>query len=65
MNSAATVDSEMRDILRRLPKSEYQVPDNVEELVALARLTATMDPKSLTLKNILLRFRIHDNQIFK
>jgi hypothetical protein len=65
MNSAARVVSEMSDILRRLPKSEYQVPHNVEELVALARLTATEDPKSLTLKNILLRFRIHDNQIFK
>jgi hypothetical protein len=55
----------MRKIIRCLQKSEYQVPHNVEELVAQARLIATVDPKSLTLKDILLRFRIHDNQIFK
>jgi hypothetical protein len=65
MNTAATEDSEIWDILRRLPKSEYQLPDNVEELVAKARLKATLDPKSMTLTNILLRFRIHENQIFK
>jgi hypothetical protein len=65
MNSAATEDSEIWDILRRLPKSEYQVPENVEELVAKARLKATLDPKSMTLTNILVRFRIHENQIFK
>jgi len=65
MNSAATEDSVIWDILGRLPKSEYQVPENVEELVAQARLSATLDPKSMTLTNILLRFRIHENQIFK
>jgi hypothetical protein len=65
MNSAATEDSEIWDILRRLPKSEYLLPENVEEFVAKARLKATLDPKSMTLKNILVRFRIHENQIFK
>ena len=65
MNTAATEDSEIWEILGRLPKSEYQLPDNVEELVAKARLKATLDPKSMTLTNILLRFRIHENQIFK
>lgn len=65
MKSVATVDSEMWDILERLPKSEYQVPGNVEELITQARLRATLDPKSMALKDVLLRVRIHDNQIFK
>jgi hypothetical protein len=65
MNTAATEDSEIWEILGRLPKSEYQLPDNVEELVDQARLKATLDPKSMTLTNILVRFRIHENQIFK
>ena len=65
MTSGTIIEPKLQKILSELQKVNYLIPENVEDLVKLTREIIKKEPLSLANKNILMRFRIHENQFLR
>jgi len=65
MKTKNTAGRNLFQVVRKLPITEFQINGNIDEMITHARMSAAAEPRSLKLKEILIRFWISDNQIFR
>ncbi len=65
MKTYNTAGRNLFEVIPNLPITEFQINGNIDEMIAHARVCAANEPKSLRLKDILIRFWISENQFFR